>query len=132
MRFVITLIFAFAACIVNAQDILTELAKDFPGQGKVVINQSSSVAALVGCQTSTSSKDGKSIKTIGYRVQLYAGGNSRDARSEAYNIAEKAQSNDEGIKHFGRFQEYGYCEVTHYYKNRRIKGCRRILSFQKK
>lgn len=91
MRFVITLIFAFAACIVNAQDILTELAKDFPGQGKVVINQSCSVAALVGCQTSTSSKDGKSIKTIGYRVQLYAGGNSRDARSEAYNIAEKAQ-----------------------------------------
>lgn len=75
----------------NAQDILSELSKDAPGQGKVVISQSSSVKALVGCQTSTSSKDGKSIKTSGYRVQLYAGGNSRDARSEAYNYAEKAK-----------------------------------------
>lgn len=91
MKIILTLIFALITGSVNAQDILAELSKDYPGQGKVVINQSNAVAALVGCKTSTSSKDGKSIKTVGYRVQLYAGGNSRDARSEAYEIAEKAK-----------------------------------------
>ncbi len=42
---------------------------------------------MVGGETSTSSTDGKTIKTAGYRIQLYSGNNSRAAKDEAYRMA---------------------------------------------
>lgn len=115
MRFVFIFLFtAFCGCI-NAQDILEELSKDMPGQGKVVIRQSSSVAELVGCKTSTSSKDGKSITTLGYRVQLYAGTNSRVSKEEAYRYAERAKRLYPDIEVYTLFQSPRWlCQFGNY------------------
>lgn len=92
MRIFLFLLFVLMSNVLKAQDILTELAKNVPGQGHVVINQSAAVSGLVGCRTSTSSKDGKSITTIGYRIQLYAGVNSRKSKEEAYKYADKVKT----------------------------------------
>lgn len=91
MRTILIIITLVLASSMQAQDILSELRKDVPGEGKVTINQSPAVAALVGSKTPTSSTDGKTIKTAGYRIQLYAGNNSRAAKDEAYRVAAKAK-----------------------------------------
>lgn len=91
MRLIFALIFVLTACSVWAQDILTELQKNVPGQGTIVINQSPEVKALVGARNSTSSVDGKTIRTVGYRIQLFAGNNSRVSKDEAYRIAGMAR-----------------------------------------
>ena len=87
MRTALIILSALLASTASAQDILDELAKDTPGQGTVHITQSADVAALVGRKTATTSRDGKTIETAGYRIQLYAGNNSRQAKDEAYRVA---------------------------------------------
>ncbi len=87
MRTALIILSAILASTASAQDILDELAKDTPGQGTVHITQSADVAALVGRKTATTSRDGKTIETAGYRIQLYAGNNSRQAKDEAYRVA---------------------------------------------
>lgn len=87
MRTALIILSALLASTASAQDILDELAKDTPGQGTVHITQSADVAALVGRKTVTTSRDGKTIETAGYRIQLYAGNNSRQAKDEAYRVA---------------------------------------------
>lgn len=91
MRILIISLLFLAASNLWAQNILTELQSNVPGQGHVTINQSSAIGTLVGYRTSTSSSDGKFIKTAGFRIQLYAGNNSRVSRDEAYKYAEIAK-----------------------------------------
>lgn len=91
MRITSIIIALAVAASAQAQGILTELAKDAPGQGKVVITQSPEVAALVGSKTATTSADGKTINTVGFRIQLFAGNNSRAAKDEVYRIAALAK-----------------------------------------
>lgn len=91
MRNLIIGLLLFVAGNMCAQNIMTELQSDVPGQGHVRINQSPEIGELVGYRTSTSSSDGKSIKTAGFRIQLYAGNNSRVSRDEAYKYAEIAK-----------------------------------------
>ena len=70
---------AFAWTLANgtqAQNIVQSLQKDVPGQGKVTIHQDPGIEALIGVKyVSTGAK--KVLKTSGYRVQAYAGNNTR-------------------------------------------------------
>ena len=80
--------FAFAAISVAQNNIVKSLERNVPGQGKVSIHQDARIGALIGSEyIPTGSDDRKVIKSSGYRVQVYAGNNTRQAKNEAYSVA---------------------------------------------
>ncbi|WP_281644784.1 SPOR domain-containing protein [Bacteroides zoogleoformans] len=81
--------FAFAVFSLAQNNIVKSLERSVPGQGKVTIHQDSRIAALIGVESvSTAGVDGqKVIKSSGYRIQVYAGNNTRQAKNEAYAVA---------------------------------------------
>ncbi|MFV0545197.1 MAG: SPOR domain-containing protein [Bacteroides sp.] len=73
-----------------AQNIIKSLEKTVPGQGKVTIYQDPRIEALIGLEHITPiTGEQNFIKAQGFRVQAYAGNNTRQAKNEAYNIASK-------------------------------------------
>lgn len=92
IRYLFSFILAFSAGASFAQTTIVEsLQTDVPGQGKVSVHQDASIAALIGKKfVSAGLPEGqKMIKTRGYRVQVYAGNNSRQARNDANAVADK-------------------------------------------
>ena len=80
--------FAFAAVSVAQNNIVKSLERNVPGQGKVSIHQDARIGALIGSEyIPTGSDDQKVIKSSGYRVQVYAGNNTRQAKNEAYSVS---------------------------------------------
>ena len=80
MRYFITLFFLSCALSVWSQsNILEELQRTRSFEGQVTIHQDTAIAALVGSGRRTVVRDESKteIKTRGYRVQVYAGNNSR-------------------------------------------------------
>lgn len=97
-----------AVVCMQAQDIVKSLERRVPGQGTVVVHQDSRIAGLLGKSPSATaasssssassqavagsgSGERKFIKTVGYRVQVYAGNNSRTAREEAMNMSSRVK-----------------------------------------
>lgn len=92
MRYLLFLICLSFSFLASAQrSILDELQKDRAGQGKVRVHQDAGISALLGSVyvKSADETEGKVIKARGYRVQVYAGNNSRMARQEANDVAEQ-------------------------------------------
>lgn len=59
------------------------------GQGKVTVHQDARIAALIGSgYTAGAAGEEHIIKRAGYRVQVYAGNNTRGAKNEAHAVAE--------------------------------------------
>lgn len=87
MRTFLLFIIAFVGMTFQAysQDILKDLQTRRPGEGKVTIHQDTRIGDLIGKALPSSNATGekKVLKTTGYRVQVYAGNNSRKAREEA-------------------------------------------------
>ena len=80
--------FAFATISVAQNNIVKSLERNVPGQGKVTIHQDARIAALIGSEyVPAGSDEQKVIKSSGYRVQVYAGNNTRQAKNEAYSVA---------------------------------------------
>lgn len=75
----------------GAQDIVKSLEQDVPGQGKVRIYQDPRIAELIGMDSASVARqdEGKVIKAAGYRIQVYAGNNTRQAKNEAYAAASR-------------------------------------------
>lgn len=97
MRKLILLIAASCVAMLSAQaqdnDILHSLQRDVPGQGKVTIHQDARINALVGSDAVPVNSDGKRmLKKPGYRIQVYAGNNTRRAKNEAMNVATRLKS----------------------------------------
>lgn len=96
---------AFAWTLANgtqAQNIVQSLQKDVPGQGKVTIHQDPGIEALIGVKyVSTGAK--KVLKTSGYRVQAYAGNNTRKAMNEAHQVAEQIKEHFPDLKIYTTF-----------------------------
>jgi len=71
------------------RDILKSLETKKPGEGTVIIHQDSRISALIGSSRSSidsesgSSTEKRSFKSYGYRVQVYAGSNTRKGKEEA-------------------------------------------------
>nr|WP_321335195.1 SPOR domain-containing protein [uncultured Bacteroides sp.] len=97
----------FAFSVANAQNIVKSLERDVPGQGKVTVNQDPRIDTLLGQEHVASVEGGTDdqpvIKVAGYRVQVYAGNNSRDARNEAQNMALKVKEYFPDIKVYTSF-----------------------------
>ncbi|HJD91685.1 SPOR domain-containing protein [Bacteroides coprosuis] len=73
------------------KDIITSLKVDKPGQGKVRIFQDPKIEALLKSVTAevVSTGDKNIIKATGYRIQVFAGNNTREARNRAISIGEQ-------------------------------------------
>lgn len=82
---------------VNAQtqdNIIKSLQTREPGEGRVIIHQDPSIEALIGSKraVSTSGESGTTVKASGYRVQVYAGSNTRDSKKEAEDIGARVKN----------------------------------------
>ena len=92
MRYLLLLICFFFGVSASAQiNIIDELQKERAGQGTVTIRQDAAISALLGnvYVKSEDEAEPKVLKARGYRVQVYAGNNSRIARQEANDMAEQ-------------------------------------------
>ncbi|WP_373729966.1 SPOR domain-containing protein [Bacteroides heparinolyticus] len=81
--------FVFATFSIAQNNIVKSLERDVPGQGKVTIHQDARIAALIGMEAvpTVSTDEQRMIKSSGYRIQVYAGNNTRQAKNEAYAVA---------------------------------------------
>ncbi|MDE5761635.1 SPOR domain-containing protein [Bacteroides sp.] len=85
---IVCLSFAHFAAAQN--NIVKSLERSVPGQGKVTIHQDARIAALIGMEyVPTGAGERKVIKSSGYRIQAYAGNNTRQAKNEAHKIADR-------------------------------------------
>lgn len=75
------------------QNIVESLQHSRAGEGTVTIHQDPKITGLIGTIHTKSIAGGeqKTLKARGYRVQVYAGNNSRVARNEANNMATKVK-----------------------------------------
>ncbi len=86
----------FIACLalvpfaMAQKNIVHSLQENVPGEGKVTIQQDPRITSLVGSEYVPGAGDeGRVIKSAGYRVQVYAGNNTRQAKNEAQKIGNK-------------------------------------------
>ena len=91
MRYFLFVMSFFFALSASAQkNIIENLQTERVGQGMVTIHQDDKISALLGAVyvKSAEEEEPKVLKARGYRVQVYAGNNSRIARQEANDVAE--------------------------------------------
>lgn len=93
MKHLLTFIFSLlVASVANAQqNIIESLQTKRAGEGTVTIHQDAQITSLIGKRYihSNTPETQHTLKARGFRVQVYAGNNSRQARNEANAVAEK-------------------------------------------
>lgn len=86
----------------HAQDnIIKSLERYEPGQGKVQVHQDPKITALLG-NPHIASGEGV-IKMPGYRVQVYAGGNTREAKRDAESYGARVRNGFPELKVYTTF-----------------------------
>ena len=96
--------FAFAAFASAQNNIVRSLERNVPGQGKVTIHQDARIEALIGQEYIPNGTENRVLKSQGFRVQVYAGNNSRVARNEANNMANKVKEEFPELPVYAYFQ----------------------------
>ena len=118
MRYFLLLIGLFFGISVSAQvSIVEELQKERVGQGTVTIHQDAAISALLGSVyvKDENETEPKMLKARGYRVQVYAGNNSRIARKEANEVAELLKTEFPELPVYAFFQPPRWlCRVGDY------------------
>ena len=92
MRYFLFVIgFFFSLSAAAQKNIVEDLQTSRVGQGTVTIHQDAKISALLGATyvKSAGENEPKMLKARGYRIQVYAGNNSRRARQEANDVAEQ-------------------------------------------
>lgn len=92
MRYFLFVIgFFFSLSAAAQKNIVEDLQTSRVGQGTVTIHQDAKISVLLGATYVKSAEENepKMLKARGYRVQVYAGNNSRRARQEANDVAEQ-------------------------------------------
>lgn len=93
--------------VMAQQKFMDKLVKSAPGQGTVRVVQDAAITRLVNGTVAAETAVGKpekdndsaaavkqsvrKMKAVGYRIQVYAGGNSRASRQEAQQMAAKVK-----------------------------------------
>ena len=94
-RFAILISMLFCALYAGAQsNIVAQIEKSACGEGKVYVNQPSKLTSLMGLMAKPSSSKVKRVE--GYRVLVYSGNNSSQAREEANKMAAYMRKNFPG------------------------------------
>ena len=118
MRYFLLLIGLFFGISVSAQvSIVEELQKERVGQGTVTVHQDAAISALLGSVyvKDENETEPKMLKARGYRVQVYAGNNSRIARQEANEVAELLKTEFPELPVYAFFQPPRWlCRVGDY------------------
>jgi hypothetical protein len=112
MRYILTLcLLAFALAGSAQQNIVQSLqTKHRTSDGTVNIHQDAKITELIGNIHSTHSsaqtggEERKNLKARGYRVQVYAGNNSRVARNEASAMAARVRGEFPDLPVYTYFQ----------------------------
>ena len=94
MRLIALLFFCLGSIVAWAQaDIVSELTRKKPGEGTVVLHQDARLKALLQADAPVAAEGEARVgKIAGFRVQVYAGNNSRQARNEANLMASKVNT----------------------------------------
>lgn len=82
-------------------NIIHELETDHPGKGVVRVNQPERLYNLMGSMVTI---DGKAPEVEGYRVMVYSGNNSRQAREEANAMADYMRTRFPGAEVYVVFE----------------------------
>ena len=89
MKRLSVLLFALASLPLMAQDNIVDRLEQFvPGQGVITIHQDERLKDLLGMVYDPATSKSKKIQTVGYRIQIYAGGNTRASKEEALRAAQ--------------------------------------------
>jgi len=119
IRYLLLLTILGVSLSVSAQqkNIVDELKKIQSGQGVVTISQDARISALLGkvYVKNENNSEPEVLKTRGYRVQVYAGNNSRMAREEANEVAEEIKKEFPELPVYSFFQPPRWlCRVGDY------------------
>ena len=118
MRYFLLLIGLCLGFSASAQtNIVENLKTNRVGQGTVMIYQDDKISALLGAAyvKSEDETEPKVLKARGYRVQVYAGNNSRIARQEANDVAEQIRMEFPELPVYAFFQPPRWlCRVGDY------------------
>lgn len=92
-RILLLLALTMTGTALSAQDIVHSLEQDVPGQGRVRIFQDEAIANLLG-KRSIAPTGGRGVmtKTAGYRIQAYAGNNTRQAKNAAQEVGNRVRT----------------------------------------
>lgn len=85
------LLLALTGVGAQAQNIVKSLERSVPGQGKVTIHQDPHIESLLGVERSSLGGEQNVIKTSGFRIQAYAGNNTREAKNDASQVASRVK-----------------------------------------
>ena len=89
MKKLCVLLLSLVSLPLMAQDnIVDRLEQTVDGQGMITIHQDARLDSLLGMVYDPAMSKGKKIQTVGYRIQIYAGGNTRYAKEEALKAAQ--------------------------------------------
>ena len=113
----VCMFFLFGVSAFAQRNIVSELGKTVAGQGNITIHQDEKISALLGevYVKSESDEEPKVLKARGYRVQVYAGNNSRIARQEANDVADKIKAEFPELPVYSFFQPPRWlCRVGDY------------------
>ena len=93
MKKLCVLLLSLVCLPLMAQDNIVDcLERVVSGQGVITIHQDVRLDSLLGMVYDPSMSKDKKIQTIGYRIQVYAGGNTRYAKEEAQKAAQYVKS----------------------------------------
>ena len=107
MRYIFILLFlSLGLSALAQQNIVESLQRNRAGEGTVTIRQDPKITGLIGSIYTGNVTGGeqKMLKARGYRVQVYAGNNSRVARNEANNVAAKVKEEFPDMPVYAYFQ----------------------------
>ena len=94
MKKLSVLLLSFASLPLMAQDnIVNRLQQPVPGEGVITIHQDARLNSLIGMVYNPALSRGKKIQTVGYRIQIYAGNNTRQSKDEASKAAAYIKTN---------------------------------------
>lgn len=114
MRYIFILLFlSLGLSALAQQNIVESLQRNRAGEGTVTIRQDPKITGLIGSIYTGNVTGGeqKMLKARGYRVQVYAGNNSRVARNEANNVAAKVKEEFPDMPVYAYFQPPRCCVV---------------------
>lgn len=98
------ILFALAIAVQAQDNIVKSLESYVPGEGKITIHQDPKIEGLIGTpRGSTVSDESGMIKMAGYRIQVYSGGNSRNAKREAEVVASRVRGGFPELKVYTKF-----------------------------
>ena len=116
------LFFSVVAFLVSAagayaqSNIIESLQTRRAGEGVVTVHQDAQISGMIGKRYVLSpSEQPNVLRTRGFRVQVYAGNNSRQARSQAYDLAAKVKEEFPDMPVYTYFQPPRWlCRVGDY------------------